>query len=305
MPEASNWIRVWVDNLMKEGSVIFWDITPEGCGPEPVGFTAEWARSPTDEFTVVNPIPVFNTYYVADPVQKLFAKNLDLWYRVKVDNGEEIFTSEAVRADGGMSKSDWLTAREITRLEYLHMIKGPSGIKGCLLKRRNWGTRCPVCTDHDTGSVLQDNCSTCYGTGIVGGYCTAVDFWILVVPPARKSTRDPKAGHRADTDVQARCVAYPYVNTGDVWVSNETGRRYIIGEGSHQIREVTRVKNKPVVLIIDMGLAPATHIVYDVPLEACAQDGTYRQPEGNPYDPAQSIPEYQAKSGGRPSVPDY
>jgi len=301
--------RTWVDNFMRDGAIVFWEMDSLPGGPNPE-FTAEWSRTTNGTWTPVTDVPVYDTYFIVDPTPHLWAKEIDLYYRVHMVSGGYEEYSLPVRADGGMPRKFWLQAKEIVRLEYLHMINGPSGVNGCLLKRRNWGERCPVCTDHDTGLVNLDKCFTCYGTGIVGGYYDAADFWILPQPPPKQTTRNSPAGHTTKVDIRARCVAYPMVSPGDIWVSNEDGRRYVIGEGSHQITEATRVKNKPIVLLIDMGLAPASHIAYDIPLEACAQERSYSGPEEDPCEPeAEPAPEPVQASGPASctgfTVPDY
>lgn len=276
--------RVWVDNLMTDGALIFWDLSavPPGGVPE---YTAEWGRTINGPWTPVDSPPVFDTYFLLDMGQHLHAKELDLYYRVRLDTGLHTLVSEPVRADGGMPKRDWLNARAIVRKEYLNMVKGPGGIRGCLLKRRNWGERCRTCTDHDTGAPSQGKCLECFNTGIVGGYYPPVDYWILPTPAPKKTTRNTNSGMATMEDLQARCVAYPMLSPGDVWCSNETGRRYLLGDGSKTIQILTQIRNKPLILQAVLGLAPASHIVYDVPLEACSQGKSYSGPEPDPCEP--------------------
>ena len=270
--------RVWVDNLMVNGAIIFWEMRNTGFSSNQVAFTIEYGRAPTDNFTKITTEKLRNTYFYLDNTQRLFDKNLDLWYRVRAHYKGAELVSEPIRADGGMPRRDWLLAKEIVHREYSNMVKGPSGVCGNLLKRRNWGERCPECTDHDTSLVVNTECKLCYGTGIVGGYYPATDFWILPTKSGRSAKRN-ESGHHENTDIQARCVAYPMVSPGDVWASNETGQRYIIGEGSKNIMVASAVRNKPLILNINMGLAPAGHIVYDIPLEETYIEGTYSKPE--------------------------
>ncbi len=61
--------------------------------------------------------------------------------------------------------------KEIQRREYL-LLRKFAGLEAIVLRRIKYGPPCPVCYDKLSEKLLQDHCTTCYGTGIEGGYYT-------------------------------------------------------------------------------------------------------------------------------------
>lgn len=269
--------RVWVDNIMRGGSIIFWEMAGSFVDPGPWVFQAQWGRTVNGPWTDVAVAPTVDTYYTLDPNGHLYAKQIDLYYRVWVQTGAgRTHYSEATRADGGMPARDWALAREIVRKEYLYYMKSPGGVRGCLLKRRNWGDRCEECTDYDSGEVSKPKCYTCYGTGIVGGYYPPLSYWMLWQQPRQhRIRRDEQRGMMNDQSMRTRAVAYPYVESGDVWVSADNDRRWII----NTVEEASIIRTRPVILNLELRLAPASSIIYDLPLESCGIGGSAREPE--------------------------
>lgn len=269
--------RVWVDNIMRGGTIIYWEMDPAFVDSGPWSFQAQWGRTINGPWTDVLVAPVQDTYYTMDPSSHLYAKQIDLYYRVRVTSGDaRTFYSTPARADGGLPARDWRIAREIIRKEYLYYLKSPGGVRGCLLKRRNWGDRCTDCTDYDTGEVSRPKCYTCYGTGIVGGYYPPVEYWTLWQNPRQQRIqRDDQRGMVADKAMSARGVAYPYVESGDIWVSTDNDRRWVV----NSFQELTIIRTRPVILNLELKLAPASDIIYDFPLESCGIGGSAREPE--------------------------
>jgi hypothetical protein len=269
--------RVWVDNVMRGGTLIYWQMDDAFTDPGPWEFQAQWGRTVNGPWTDLSIVPVQDTYYTVDPESHLYAKQIDLYYRVRVTSGAaRTFYSDPTRADGGLPERDWRIAREIIRKEYLYYMKSPGGIRGCLLKRRNWGDRCTECTDYDTGEVSKPKCYTCYGTGIVGGYYPPFSYWVLMQGQrSQRISRDDQKGMQADKTMTVRGVAYPYIESGDIWVSTDNDRRWVV----NGMQEVTIMRTRPVVLNLELRLAPASDIIYDFPLDSCGTGGSAREPE--------------------------
>lgn len=266
--------RAWVDNTFKEGRFVYWELHRAFAERGPYVYTLEYARSTTGPWEVVDMPSVEDTYFMFDPEDRLFGKTNDLYYRVKLETAESTRYSDPARADGGLPRRDWLYAREIIRKEYLFYVKSPFGVRGCLHKRRNWGERCTTCTDEVTAEVSQSHCSVCYGTGIIGGYHDPVEFWLMPSAPAQKIKTDQYRGMVGDIDLQARCVAYPMVTGGDVWVSADADYRYVIGRGERAVQVATQFRQKPLILHIQMGLSQYTDVKYDISSTDCAVNGS-------------------------------
>lgn len=292
--------RIWIDNVMRGGSIIYWEMDSGLVDPGPWNFQAEWGRTVNGPWTDVSFVPVVDTYYTVDPQAHLWGKQIDLYYRVRVTTGtHRTFYSMPARADGGLPAHDWAVAREIIRKEYLNFMKNPGGTRGCLLKRRNWGDRCLKCTDHDTGEITEPRCYDCFGTGIVGGYYPPLEFWTLWQSPRQQRlSRDDQAGMTANKQMVVRAICYPYVESGDVWVSADNDRRWIV----NSYQEVAIMRTRPLILNLELRLAEATDILYDFPLEGCGIGGSGREPT-SPCEPAadagDTLPEFCL-----PPVPD-
>jgi hypothetical protein len=106
-----------------------------------------------------------------------------------------------------------------------------SGCEGVLLKKKHWGTRCPDCTDFDDQGTVNEHCPRCLGTGFDGGFYQGISMSI--------KKEEIKAGEKQGEDcvekseiISARCVAYPWVRYGDVWVEKYTNKRFFIDKVS-------------------------------------------------------------------------
>lgn len=254
--------RVWVDNLMRGGALIFWELNTASLKDKtPYTFELEYGRT-INEWEAVDIPPIENTFFLYDPNQRLFAKQIDLYYRVKLTTSRNVYYSDPARADGNMPRRDWLFAREITRKEYLRLIKF-SGVHGVLFKRREWGDRC-TCNDWDTDTPAKPNCLLCYGTGVTGGYYDPVHFWMELTNQQQKLSREEQ-GLIGDINIQGKGVPYPMLQTGDVWTSCTTDKRFIV----KAVAESAAIRDKPILLQVELALAPVSDIVYALNNSIC------------------------------------
>jgi len=78
-------------------------------------------------------------------------------------------------------------------------------------------------------------------------------------------------------NIRARGVAYPYPLTGDLWVSADRDRRWRVGH----VNEAAAVRGVPVAVEFELMLIPASSLLYDLPIEECADEGSHtsRAPE--------------------------
>lgn len=69
-----------------------------------------------------------------------------------------------------------------------------------IMKLETASERCPECTDTLTGQVLLTNCSVCNGSGYVGTYSNAGDYWSLAnIGAALKLTGETGNSHNIRT----------------------------------------------------------------------------------------------------------
>jgi hypothetical protein len=258
------------------------------------GYTAyfyiDWARS-GGPWTCLNPTtPVTDNCFYVDTNRYNYNMEKNLYYRVRViirpdaaagdsssssnsetseDSGDwETYVSIPEQALGVLQKENYLVMKEIVRKEYLNL-KKKGGIQGFLLKRKEWGETCPDCTGYDIEEVINGSCPICYGTGITGGYYAGIEYWISITPNARdRSVNEGGLGTMNPQTRMARGVAYPWIDSGDIWVDAQTNERYII----RKIQHVAEMEGKPIVYNLQLNRLPETDISMDIPIEDVNED---------------------------------
>jgi hypothetical protein len=185
------------------------------------------------------------------------------YYRVIAYDGVCEYASRPIHTMGEHSRQDLLYAREILRKEFLRLRKF-AGTRGYLLKKREFGTKCPVCTDYDTGEVVSGStCLTCFGTGIVHGYYNALPFYLdFMGPTSNKDVKEP-FGLEDNQTVVARAMAYPRLDTYDLWVHGSSNRRMVI----RQTQVISEIRTVPILYSLQLRVLPASDIAYQVPLQ--------------------------------------
>jgi len=237
-------------------------------------FYVEFARA-TDGWERLNPDdPVINECFYVDTAPYRCALYNDVYYRVVAYDGIREYNSRPISTMGVLNKEDWLIVRDVIRKEYLRL-KKYIGTPGYLMKRRNHGIKCPVCLEYDTGEVVNGSCPICYGTGVIGGYYNAVLYYLdQTGAVSRKDVQSP-LGTVDNKSKTVRSVAYPRLDTYDLWVDGNKNKRYLF----RQVSEEVALKGMPLIYVSRMHELPASSIEYQVPLE---QDlSIYREP-GDP-----------------------
>lgn len=172
--------------------------------------------------------------------------------------------SPAVDARGGLSRPDWLLARQLARETALAIGKG-GGAPGYLLKRRWAGQACPTCGAGGGGGSTRPDCPTCLGTGVRCGYHPPVGCVWVDLMGGRWDRRPDPAGRRPaghDDPLAARGVLAPLMEGEDVWVHAVTDDRYVVRD----LAVTARVGGVPVLGRWTLQLLPDTHPVYLVPV---------------------------------------
>jgi hypothetical protein len=271
--------RVEVWRMARGSTTICWELSQNFWPPEPDSeyhFYVDLGRPGTDEWIALNSEPIIDDCCYIDPCARDQTDGMDVMYRVRMliprsDGSCDVYKSEAVGTFGSLSKSDWLKARDIVRREHLQQQK-IEGTQGFLLKRKKFGIRCDHCTDWDTKEITDSDCPYCYGTGLEGGYYAGLDYWMTLESnwKRRINAATPPRGTNADINKGARCVFYPPIDTKDIWVRADNDKRYII-DGYTAIAEMRGV---PLVVMAQIRLAPASDVVYNVPLEGTPESSS-------------------------------
>jgi hypothetical protein len=236
-------------------------------GTAPLNFFVDWARSGGPWTCLNTSNPVINNCVYIDPIKRNFNMEKNLYYHIRVTVEGNEFTSLPCQAIGTLDKESYLAAKEICRMNYLGL-KRRGGIQGFLLKRKEWGPVCTKCTDFDIEEVVNGSCSICYGTGIVGGYYPGLEYWVNPKPISRNRQIDPSGKGEVNPQMkQVYGVAYPWIDSGDIWVDAHSNERFVI----RQIQHMAEMGNKPILITLPMQRLPETSIAMKIPVNVVGE----------------------------------
>lgn len=280
--------RVQVVTNPLGGTMIAWGLKEGFEVKGPMHFYVDFGRSGVhNEWQPLNTVPIVDSCIAFDLAQRHWDQLVDFYYRVRLVAPEDLdeagqcrsWASQPYQANGLWVKRDWLLAREIIRKEYLMQRKRTNVTQvGWLLKRRRFGQRCPQCKEYITDDVQFSQCPVCFGTGFTGGYFKAIDFRLtLDAPWNRKFERDGTIGMRNDIIRQGRAVAYPYLDTRDVYIRRDSGERFFV----MAVSQAAEVGGVPIVVQAELRLAPTTDIIYTVPLSGGSSSSSSPSPSSS------------------------
>lgn len=266
--------RMQVANAPLGGTLIAWELFPTYVVKGPLHVFVDFGRTGTDVWEPINTYPIIDGCIALDPFPRQFAALPDYSYRLRLLQPENIDPAtghctycigEPTPSGRVWAKDDWLQARRITRKHYLLQLRRTNkSDRGVLLKRRRWGEKCTRCLDWDVRQPKDPRCLVCWGTGFTGGYFSAMEFLITWGAPWNKAFKpDPQVNVRYDIAREGWSVGHPMLETDDVYVRLGSGERYILKE----IETKAEIGGFPIMHGIKAMLAPATDIVYSVPLD--------------------------------------
>ena len=265
--------RVRVDYTIPQGARVTWTMHRNFVAEGDYEFQLQVATTggtPTASNWTDVGLPQVNAYVAIDNVRRLYAKEWDLFYRVKLTlEDDTVFYSEPCQPLGILGRRDWLLVRDMIRVKRLEL-RLFTGWEGYLLKRMRdgvipdpWDLREAV-TDPITGEILTTHDSMTMGTEFVGGFFDPVLFYLDMTPETHYAKRGDAQRHTIDPDLlYGVCPAFPYVATKDVFVHAHSDRRYSI----EQVRTLTQHRGVPVFVSVGLRLLPASDIVYSLEIE--------------------------------------
>lgn len=204
----------------------------------------------------------------------LFALNLGVqlqnmqthsWFKIQVKNGASVVaTSVAMNAHGKMARRDYLRYRDVLRRKYLFFAKTPCS-PGWLLRRKIVGAKCPVCCDEILNTPVSSTCSTCYGTGITGGYYPAVamraDWHKGSVPHITNKTAKETTGPEQVQKARINLFPVPDARSEDIWVDMGTRYFYLVEENMPE-----QFGGALIGQMLTISRLPTQHPAYNFPL---------------------------------------
>lgn len=207
--------------------------------------------------------PVQNAYTYEDDTARRRRQISLFWYRVVLIDGTDTYTSWAAPLGNGLNAALYKLARKCASEYYTHLDKSGAGTDGKLIKRKKWGTLCTDCVDPVTEQVMSENCSTCYGTGLEGGYFPAYSLYMEFQPGAVQLEQStPKEGEIEAVLKKAKCPAFPVLEKEDVWVSSIANNRWILDK----VAVLAEIGGVPLIYEVQLRLLEPGGIEYSIPV---------------------------------------
>jgi hypothetical protein len=251
--------------LTTQRVTVAWAMEQSFVEPGPWTFTLQRGYAPTEnvweDIAVVVDQP-----WAYDNRPTVNTVTTPVYYRLKlVDGNDKVYYSQVQVSTAYWGRYDWSLAKEIIRKETL-LLKQKTGVNGWLLKRRFFGEKCPVCTNAVTAQVQNSNCTTCYGTGIVGGHYPGFEYWVTMNATQRMRRLTPEQGLMTTTIETVRALAYPVAGGNDVWVHGQTNKRFFV---AGDIQTVARHRGIDLIVDIPLHEVPSDNVIYQFPV-ACS-----------------------------------
>jgi hypothetical protein len=152
--------------------------------------------------------------------------------------------------------------RRKLRYEETRIWKAYNGVRLALLKRRQWGVRCPDCYDDTTKASTKDHCLTCYGTSFVGGYWAPVIVYGRIHPPLNVQAQTTQRDKNESAQQMITTLDVPLLQDDDLIVETDTNQRHIVRRKTQ-----TELKRHPVHQQLTTSLLERGAIEYDLPVD--------------------------------------
>jgi hypothetical protein len=251
--------RVHVDYALSASARVTWEMRRDFVDPYPWVFQLQVSKDGGgDTWTDVG-TSITNTFYALDDSQRQYGKSLRATYRVQLTTPGGTYTSNQAQVLGKLSKRQWLQARAIIRRALLRP-RGLEDFPGYLMKRKIHGTACTECVDPMTGGILDSDCATCNGTGVVSGYWKAAEDKMFDLQPEGEATQRSPQGTINTVSIVGKFIGIPAINRNDLWIDANSDRRYLVA----QVAPVAELNRVPLIVRAELRLVEFGDIVYSI-----------------------------------------
>lgn len=201
----------------------------------------------------------------------LFSLSRDIFYMVTVtppSGFANAFSSQPTPVEPGLDKRTRLLKRKLLR-DLSVGFRRLNGVPFALLKRRRWGSRCPICWDPVLHEATHEHCPVCFGTGFEGGY------WQHIRTRGRReaATVQTQLTAHGESDVKYAdfiILDFPRLEYKDLVVDLRTGDRYEV-----QRMSPTELKGVTVHQKLTTSLLGRNSAEYEVQVDAIENPGFY------------------------------
>ena len=138
-----------------------------------------------------------------------------------------------------------------------------SGVTGVLLKKKHWGVRCEHCTDFDDQMTVNEHCPWCLGTGFAGGFYNGISM-ALIKDKIDRVEKQTQSNVEEQEKITGRCIAFPWIRYGDVWVEDKTNKRYFV----NGVTPTSSYKEVDLIYAIELNKIEYTDVMYSKAADA-------------------------------------
>lgn len=190
---------------------VYWELEKYALDPYSYEFYIERSGSPEGPFDTIAG-PMTNTFKFRDVNVPHTSRWANIWYRVKIVNGDEVEYSKAACLSMEPSKE----SLEIMRNHFL-VLKEANGLRCLLFIKRKFGFKCPECFNPVSKRTNKSNCRTCFDTGYVGGYFDPIMSFVQI-DPSSESIQRSSSITLENQNATARTIGYPLLGPEDIIV---------------------------------------------------------------------------------------
>lgn len=257
-----NDIKITIDT--KGHRIISWSFSQLADIPENATVQVQWARAGGTWQTLITNLQLSCCYTDTRKTNKNKFNND--FYRIKLTTVEgKQYISQPQQAGINLSYPYSAEAKNLLRLADLQAKQ--TGRQGKLLKKIVYGQKCPACRQFQDDLPVNQHCPVCLGTGKKGGYYPAID--LNIIEQSQQNNRSlQQLGSVHNVILSAKCIAWPLISRGDVWVDSNNNQRFIIDT----VGIISKYKHVPLMCMLQMHLLQQTDVLHTAPVQKILQE---------------------------------
>lgn len=234
--------------------LVRWELEPTNQNLKNLKFYVDRSVSPNEfEQLHADGISPYGLYEYVDYTALITDMHKIYYYRIRaVEEASDgtvlqTFTSPLNTWDGDLD----LVSMYIIE-EHLFAHRWVYGIPIMVFKKKTDTPYCPQCWDEVLKRVTRTNCTTCYGTGKLGGYFPPIEAWMSMEP-------DPKAEEvteiklRQHSHTSAQFTNYPVLTPDDLIVELKPNRYWKVASVAYTEKNRTIVLQFPQLSAVNLS----------------------------------------------------
>ena len=214
-----------------------------------------------DEYTLVGSgISATTSYYDDITVSGLFHPTRTWFYKIKVTNQSTSKSSILFDTTPAYIKSLSLDKYTLEIIRRKKQVQDKfAGRPVYVLRRKTFGQRCPTCWDSTLFRRTKDDDTTCFGTGIVGGYFKPQSSK-AVLTSSPKYNQITMFGEWFPSDIMMNIVGVQPLKISDV-VVDDAAKRWLV-------KSINTVEKGGVIIeqTCQLSLISPSDIIYTIPV---------------------------------------